>query len=211
MESLRALASNGIPIEFKQVLHYTIIVFACLSMFRTTRRWILFVIRAIWCLGFECGVNYFLQYCYRDDWSDAILGRRLDGSRHEREPMSWGEMWYAMWGYRTKKQMLRSRNRDMVKNSDVEIRYGLVVPNGKRLLDDEDLRVAKAMRRRSWGIIEYEIQPVEQDSGAVQRNSHSRGDSGGSFSSAIDNAEGYAGRTELTGTIGRKRKNKNRR
>lgn len=204
-----ALASNGIPIEFKQIIYYTIITLACLSMFRRTRRLILFVMRASWRLGFECGINYFLQYCYRDDWSDATLGRLLNGQRSEREPMSWGEMWYAMWGYKTKKQVLRNKNKDMGKEADVKIWRGLVVPDGERLLDEEDLRIAKIMRRRSWGVLEYTIPSATENSGFV--SGHAGNDSRVSLSTALDNTESQGARTGQNITIGRKKKNKHRR
>lgn len=123
MESLQALVSSGIPFEFKQVLYYAIITLACLYVFRRPRWWVLFVMRALWRLIFECGINYFLQYCYRDDWSDATLGRLLDGTRSKRESMSWGEMWYAMWGYKTKKQMLTNKNKEI--NKEAKYRYGM--------------------------------------------------------------------------------------
>ena len=205
MESLWALAVNGIPIEFKQVLYYTIIIFACLSMFRTTRWWVLFVIRGFWRLGLECWINYFMFPNCHDN--DAVLRMLLNGTRPQREPMSWGEMWHWLWGYKTRK--LRKRNRNMHKEAEVEIHYGLVVPSGERVLDEEDLRVSDSMRHRSWGIVEY---VTKQHSGSVDGNGHARGDSQGSFSSAVENSEDQPGQNGQNSTIGRKKKkNKNSR
>jgi hypothetical protein len=199
MEFLRALAVNGIPIQFKQVLYYWIIVCACLSMFRTTRWWAFFVIREFWRLGLECWINYFLFPNYHDN--DAVLRMLLNGTRPQREPMSWGEMSHWLWGYKTGK--LRKRNRNMHKEAEVETHNGLVVPNGERVLDEEDLRVADCMRRRSWGIVEY---VVKQHSGSVDGNGHARGDSQGSFSGAIENSEDGPGRNGKNGSIGRKKR-----
>jgi hypothetical protein len=41
------------------------------------------------------------------------------------------EMWYTMWGYKTRKQMLRDKYKDMDKEKEENAWYGLVVPEGK--------------------------------------------------------------------------------
>lgn len=212
MESLRALGfgSIGIP-ELKKAIYYTVILFACLSIFRRTRWWILFIIRAIWLLGFEFWINYFLVY--NANGNDAMLRRLLTGTQLQREPLGKGEPWYRIWGRKTRKQRIRERHKDIVDRQPEEgIWHGLVDPEGKPFPRDRSCPANRLNKRRSRGLVESVAQPMKQY-GAV--GAHDDGTvRGGSSQSSVkggDTAdEGQSCQSGQNGSLGRKTKEKSK-
>ena len=211
MDSLRALAHKEIPIEFKHFLLYTIIVTSFLSMFRASRWWVFFVIKALWRVCFNCWIDYFLA---PNIDNDAILRSLLDARPTESEPTR-SERWQWLLSRTTKKQICRINNRDTEKESEEKIWRGLVVSDGTRFLDLDDSHVANSARRRSWGIVEYAFEESSDSvtgpgGRTVSSMGHARVESTSSLTSATDNSGQQLGQGQAGTFRRRKKKNKSR-
>jgi len=226
MGSLRAFIGEtfGAEYEYRNLLYYTVIVFACLSMFRRTRRWVLFPFRACWTLGSQLWINLFLCFSYYADWDDGLIKRLLEHTKIDREPMTWKEIWYGIMGWKTKKQKLREKYKEMHKEREPHIWYGLVTPESQ-MLDGEEPWAPR--KRKTWGMVESVAKPVKEYSGSVRGHGdgtirHTRyGSSGstgnirhgssGSVGSICEGQNGQVGeagqasQAGQTGTIGRKK------
>ena len=213
MKSARAFGLGSIGVlEIRRALYYTVILFACLSIFRRTRWWILFLFSTFRILGFEFWINYFLAHNYAADWSDAMLRQHLTGMQLERGPLGRGERWYRIWGHKDTNHRIRETHTDMV-DSELEggIWYGLVDLEGKSFpLDKGESSVADRLKkRRSWGFVEPVAPPLKQYYGPVGGHDDCavRGSSGQSSVRGCDTGEeGQSGQSGQNGTLDKKKK-----
>lgn len=144
------------------------------------------------------------MYYYNEDWSDATLRWLLSGTRLERKPMTKGEMRYEKWGYKTRKQVLRDKNKDMDKENEGNVWYGLVVPEGKTFhCDEQEHCSGEKKKSKSWGLVDPVAQPAKDYSGSVRCHRE------GIVRGGLDSVYGQTGQVNESDTIVKK-KNKNK-
>jgi hypothetical protein len=216
-------------IEYNQLFYFTVIVFACLSLFQRTRWWIIFLPRAIWIFYSQLWLSLFIACQARCD--DTFTKRLLVAMDVDLESKTRKEIWHAVMGWKTKKQRNRETYRGVHKEREEDMWRGLVVPEDQQLPGDGE-RPLTPRTRQSGRIVESVAQPVKHYPGSVRGHGkgmvrHARYDSGSSVGSlghassgcvgsigqnGMDGVDGQADKGQAgqcNGTIGRKKKRKN--
>jgi hypothetical protein len=87
------------------LLCIAVFTIACLSMFRRSRFWVLFIVRALWIFTNQFGENLWLSFAHYSGWDGALKSK--------------------------KKHMAKGKSQQAPEEKEEAIRYGLVVPEGR--------------------------------------------------------------------------------